>query len=116
MFLGYSRNSKAYRVFNKKTKTMLELMNVMFDDTESLDRQLVDEDSDITPLSLREQQGPIVVNDTSLSQSSSDSSSGSSEDRDCEDHQQTSHAESQSRLIVDSPHAKLYKNGHPSWI
>ena len=33
IFLGYSKNSQAYRVYNKRTKTMMELINVVIDDT-----------------------------------------------------------------------------------
>ena len=32
MFLGYSTTSRAYRVFNKRTKTMIESINVKIDD------------------------------------------------------------------------------------
>jgi hypothetical protein len=34
IFLGYSTNSRAYRVFNKRTKTMIESINVVVDDEE----------------------------------------------------------------------------------
>ena len=33
IFLGYSLNSRAYRVFNKHTKTVMESINVVIDDT-----------------------------------------------------------------------------------
>ena len=32
IFLGYSTNSRAYRVFNKRTKTVMESINVEVDD------------------------------------------------------------------------------------
>ena len=32
IFLGYSTNSQAYRVFNKRTKTIMESINVEVDD------------------------------------------------------------------------------------
>jgi hypothetical protein len=32
--LGYSSNSHAYRVFNKRTGTVMELINVVIDDEE----------------------------------------------------------------------------------
>ncbi|MCI38002.1 gag-pol polyprotein [Trifolium medium] len=32
IFLGYSMNSRAYRVFNTRTKTMMESINVVIDD------------------------------------------------------------------------------------
>lgn len=34
IFLGYSSNSRAYRVFNKRTKTVMESINVVIDDEE----------------------------------------------------------------------------------
>jgi hypothetical protein len=34
IFLGYSTNSRAYRVFNKRTETMMESINVVVDDEE----------------------------------------------------------------------------------
>ena len=33
IFLGYSVNSRAYRVYNKRTKTVMESINVVIDDT-----------------------------------------------------------------------------------
>jgi hypothetical protein len=33
IFLGYSTNSKAYRVFNNRTRTMMESINVVIDDS-----------------------------------------------------------------------------------
>ena len=32
IFLGYSTTSRAYRVFNKRTKTIMESINVKIDD------------------------------------------------------------------------------------
>jgi hypothetical protein len=34
IFLGYSTNSHAYRVFNKRTKIVMESINVVIDDDE----------------------------------------------------------------------------------
>jgi hypothetical protein len=34
IFLGYSTNSRAYKVFNKRTETMMESINVVVDDEE----------------------------------------------------------------------------------
>ncbi|MCI31251.1 gag-pol polyprotein, partial [Trifolium medium] len=33
IFLGYSTNSRAYRVFNSRTKVMMESINVVIDDS-----------------------------------------------------------------------------------
>ncbi|XP_042972981.1 uncharacterized protein LOC122304782, partial [Carya illinoinensis] len=46
IFLGYSTNSKAYRVFNKKTLTVQESMHVVFDEQiepKNIDDALLDE-------------------------------------------------------------------------
>lgn len=48
MFLGYALNSQAYRVYNLKTKTIQESMNVVFDDTADLIEKA--EDIDLTNL------------------------------------------------------------------
>jgi hypothetical protein len=34
IFLGYSTNSRGYRVFNKRTETVMESINVIIDDEE----------------------------------------------------------------------------------
>ena len=44
IFLGYSINSQAYRVYNKCTKTVMELINVVIDDT--ISENDIDEDDD----------------------------------------------------------------------
>jgi hypothetical protein len=46
IFLGYSTNSRAYRVFNKRTKTMMELINVIVDD-EGVQRSISGEEKQI---------------------------------------------------------------------
>ena len=33
MFVGYSSHSKAYRIYNKQTKTIEESIHVIFDET-----------------------------------------------------------------------------------
>ncbi|MCI30987.1 gag-pol polyprotein, partial [Trifolium medium] len=35
LFMGYSQNSRTYRVFNSRTKTMTESINVVIDDSAS---------------------------------------------------------------------------------
>ena len=44
IFLGYSINSQAYRVYNKCTKTVMELINVVIDDT--ISENDIDEDGE----------------------------------------------------------------------
>ena len=53
IFLGYSTTSKAYRVFNKRTKTVIESINVEIDD--ALTKVEIDDDGE-GPSS----KGPIV--------------------------------------------------------
>ena len=48
IFLGNSVNSRAYRVFNKRTKTVMESINVVIDD--AIPEMIVDETSDVTNL------------------------------------------------------------------
>jgi len=44
IFLGYSRNSRAYRVFNKRTKSMMESINVVVNDDHAISNSTNDED------------------------------------------------------------------------
>ena len=46
IFLGYSINSKAYRVFNKRTLVVEESMHVTFDESKpfSMEKEFVDDD------------------------------------------------------------------------
>jgi hypothetical protein len=46
IFLGYSTNSRAYRVFNKRTDTMMESINVIVDD-EGVQRSISGEEKQI---------------------------------------------------------------------
>jgi hypothetical protein len=46
IFLGYSINSRAYRVFNKRTKTMMESINVVIDD-EEVERPSIGEENQL---------------------------------------------------------------------
>ena len=44
IFLGYSTNSRAYRAYNKRTKTVMESINIVIDDT--ISEKDVDEDGE----------------------------------------------------------------------
>nr|POF03733.1 hypothetical protein CFP56_06652 [Quercus suber] len=44
IFLGYSTNSRAYRVYNKRTKTVMESINVVIDD--SISKKDIDDDGE----------------------------------------------------------------------
>ncbi|XP_062114498.1 uncharacterized protein LOC133825594 [Humulus lupulus] len=115
MFLGYSPNSRAYRVFNKRNNTVMESVNVRFDDTEDLSDDLDnDEDGSISALVPHSQ---VLMPNISSSPSSSSSTdhtepSGESEDMVVDSPESEQSVESSHQL---SP-ARLYKKGPPSWI
>jgi hypothetical protein len=44
IFLGYSINSKAYRVYNKRSLTIEESIHVVFDEVDSLKPKTIDDD------------------------------------------------------------------------
>jgi hypothetical protein len=44
IFLGYSTNSRAYRVYNLKTKSVMESINVVFDDASDLNVKTAEND------------------------------------------------------------------------
>jgi hypothetical protein len=46
IFLGYSMNSKAYRVNNKRSLTIEESIHVVFDEVDSLMPKNIDDDDD----------------------------------------------------------------------
>ena len=48
IFLGYFVNSRAYKVYNKRTKTVIESINVVIDDT--IPKKSVDEDGEAPSL------------------------------------------------------------------
>ncbi|CAJ2654309.1 unnamed protein product [Trifolium pratense] len=50
IFLGYSTNSRAYRVFNSRTRTMMESINVVVDDSDTTSADPAEETDVITPV------------------------------------------------------------------
>ncbi|CAJ2645128.1 unnamed protein product [Trifolium pratense] len=50
IFLGYSTNSRAYRVFNSRTRTMMESINVVVDDSDTTSADSAEETDVITPV------------------------------------------------------------------
>ncbi|WRX19290.1 zinc finger protein [Theobroma cacao] len=50
IFLGYALNSKAYRVYNKKTLTVEESIHVVFDESNALQKEVYDDDDDVEVL------------------------------------------------------------------
>jgi len=61
IFLGYSTNNRAYKVFNSKTETVMESINVVIDDVPK--EKIPDVDFDVgTPV--QETNAPIQVNES----------------------------------------------------
>ena len=46
IFLGYSKNSRAYRVYNNRFGTVMETINVVVNDFELIAKQTNDEDDE----------------------------------------------------------------------
>ena len=44
IFLGYSSTSKAYRVYNKRTKTVMETINVVIDEASEFSSKKISEE------------------------------------------------------------------------
>jgi len=59
-FLGYSTNSRAYRVFNSKTKTVMESINVVIDD---VPKEKVPDVGPDVETSVQETNAPVQVNE-----------------------------------------------------
>jgi len=60
-FLGYSTNSKAYKVFNSRTKAVMESINVVIDDVS--EEKVPDVDFDVGT-SVQETNVPVQMNET----------------------------------------------------
>ncbi|XP_062076044.1 uncharacterized protein LOC133780190 [Humulus lupulus] len=115
VFLGYSLNSRAYRVFNKRTHSVVESINVRFDDLENSEEPLADDDTPVLTTHV-----PVTASQTQMVP---DPPSGSihTEPTASEVHEagpsgSQCDEEATSVLQKESQHAKLYKNGPPSWI
>jgi len=61
IFLGYSTNSRAYRVYNSKTKIVMESINVVIDDVPK--EKVPDVDTDVGT-TVQETNAPILVNES----------------------------------------------------
>jgi len=61
IFLGYSTNSRAYRVFNSKTETVMESINVVIDDVPK--EKVLDAGPDVET-SIQETNAPVQVNES----------------------------------------------------
>ena len=57
IFLGYSLNSRAYRVYNNRTKTVMESINVVIDD--AILEKIIEESGDATNLKKNDDNGNL---------------------------------------------------------
>ncbi|CAL8996884.1 unnamed protein product, partial [Prunus brigantina] len=65
IFLGYSTSSRAYRVYNCRTRTIIESINVNIDDFAASTEMALDEDSLFPPPLVQESPGLDLVVDLS---------------------------------------------------
>ncbi|KAA0039208.1 gag-pol polyprotein [Cucumis melo var. makuwa] len=61
IFLGCSHNSRAYRIFNIKSGTVMEMINVVVNDFESTDNQINDEDDETVNIPVDNSLCPVEV-------------------------------------------------------
>nr|GEV24196.1 retrovirus-related Pol polyprotein from transposon TNT 1-94 [Tanacetum cinerariifolium] len=73
-FIGYSANSCAYRVYNRRTKKIMEIMNVTFDELSAMAfKQRIPDPDNIKPLTLKwlfknkhDEENTVIRNKTCL--------------------------------------------------
>ncbi|XP_075499100.1 uncharacterized protein LOC142537473 [Primulina tabacum] len=85
LFLGYATNSRAYRMFNLRTRTIMESINVVFDDCADLKRKTAEDDvEDLleNPISL---ENADVAPDVATSGTTCDAEDTESEEPHCND-------------------------------
>ncbi|XP_075499187.1 uncharacterized protein LOC142537565 [Primulina tabacum] len=85
LFLGYATNSRAYRMFNLRTRTIMESINVVFDDCADLKRKTAKDDvEDLleNPISL---ENADVAPDVATSGTTCDAEDTESEEPHCND-------------------------------
>jgi len=88
IFLGYSTNSRAYRVFNKRTETMMESINVVVDDEEvqrpisKEEKQLDSAESSVAPTDIINPSSKESPDESPSSPTTSDTTPTTSEDED----------------------------------
>jgi len=78
IFLGYSMNSKVYRVYNKRSLTIEESMHVVFDEVDSLKPKIVDDDDDdinviknnVNDIKMRDQASQVFNKEESMKNAS----------------------------------------------
>jgi len=88
IFLGYSTNSRAYRVFNKRTETVMESINVVIDDEEverpssGEENQLDSVDPSVTSTDIIKASPSVSPNEPPSSSTTSDTIASTFEDED----------------------------------
>jgi hypothetical protein len=88
IFLGYSTNSRAYRVFNKRTETVMESINVVIDDDEverpssGEENQLESVDSSVTSTDIIKTSPSVSLDESPSSPTTSDTIASAFEDED----------------------------------
>ncbi|XP_075504426.1 uncharacterized protein LOC142541857 [Primulina tabacum] len=85
LFLGYATDSRVYRMFNLRTRTIMESINVVFDDCADLKRKTAEDDvEDLldNPISL---ENADVAPDVAISGTTCDTEDTESEEPHCND-------------------------------
>jgi hypothetical protein len=88
IFLGYSTNSRAYRVFNKRTETMMESINVVVDDEKVQrlisreEKQLDSAEPSVAPTDIIDPSSKESPDESPYSPTTSDTTPTTSEDED----------------------------------
>ncbi|KAA0068135.1 gag-pol polyprotein [Cucumis melo var. makuwa] len=71
IFLGYSMNSRAYRVYNQRTMTVMKSINVIVDDHNHTTKCLLDEEDGLLWVDQSQATRPTVSEDSSLTEENS---------------------------------------------
>jgi hypothetical protein len=104
IFLGYSTNSRAYRVFNKRTKTVMETINVVIDDedveapTSGEDHHLHSTELPVTSIDIIKTSPSVCPAESPSTPMTSDTIASTSEDED---------------TLVNPPKRSWVKLNHP---
>ncbi|XP_062106271.1 uncharacterized protein LOC133817703 [Humulus lupulus] len=112
IFVGYSINSRAYRVFVKRTHSVIESINVKFDDLEVQEESPEEEDQPVLTIPSGGIPGPSTHNQTPTSSTNTEQTVSTENLQDPTDPD----SEITSKQQSSTAHAKLYKNRPPAWI
>ncbi|XP_075499903.1 uncharacterized protein LOC142538472 [Primulina tabacum] len=105
LFLGYATNSRAYRMFNLRTRTIMESINVVFDDCADLKKKTAEDDVEDLLETQTSLENTDVVPDVATS--------GTTRDTEDTDPQEDAHNENESADDGPCIPSKIQKN-HPS--